>query len=298
LKNSKEVIFTEVRSLNIVVCVKTVPNTNEVKIDKKTNNLVRVGIPSIINPFDEHGIEEALRIREKFGGKVTAISMGIHQASETLEHCLRLGVDEAILLTDKALQGSDTLATGYALSVVISKKEFDLVICGAEAIDSCTGQVGPIIAENLGLPHFTYVKKIVINNKNITVYREVQGGLEILESKLPVVVCVVKGINELLSLPTHKTNRSVIVLNAEEAKLDKERIGIDGSSTRVINICTSTNRAKSYVEVDSSLSAAERIKFIINGGVVNRPNSKKLRGTASKLAKLLWECPCLQKYLT
>ena len=147
--------------MNIIICIKQVPETTEVRIDEKTNTLVREGVPSVINPFDMYALEEGLRIRERCGGKVTAISMGPPQAKEALREAISLGIDEAILLSDKAFAGSDTLATSYALSKTIGRiGNYHLIICGKQAIDGDTAQVGPEIAEVLDLPFVAYVRKI------------------------------------------------------------------------------------------------------------------------------------------
>ncbi|HKL42959.1 MAG TPA: electron transfer flavoprotein subunit beta/FixA family protein, partial [Clostridia bacterium] len=136
--------------MNIIVCIKQVPNTNEVKIDPKKGTLIREGVPSIINPEDKHGLEEAIRLKEKVGGKVTVLTMGPPQAKVALKEALAMGADEAILVSDRAFAGSDTLATSYVLSKAIEKiGVFDIIFCGRQAIDGDTAQVGPQIAENL-----------------------------------------------------------------------------------------------------------------------------------------------------
>lgn len=281
--------------MNIIVCIKQVPDTSEVKIDKNTNNLVREGIPSIMNPFDKNGIEEALKLKETYGGKVTVISMGPPQAAEVLEYSLGMGVDEAVLIGDRALGGSDTLATGYALSEIIKKMKYDLIICGVEAVDGCTGQVGPIIAENLDIPQLTYVRKLEINNNCVFVQRETREGYQHLKAKLPALVCVMKGINE--PRKPALTDKKVTVQNAKDAGLDVNKIGINGSPTRVAAIRMSDVRAKSYVSIDSSLSAEDRIKAIINGGIATKQKVNLFRGTPEELASILFNYPDLQKFL-
>ena len=147
--------------MNIIVCIKQVPDTSEIRIDPETNTLVREGVPSIINPFDMYAIEEALRIKEKFGGKVSVISMGPPQVEDALREAISLGADEAIQLCDRAFAGSDTLATSYILAKGIEKiGEFDLIICGKQAIDGDTAQVGPGISVHLNIPQIAYVRKI------------------------------------------------------------------------------------------------------------------------------------------
>lgn len=281
--------------MNIVVCIKQVPDTSEVKIDKRTNNLVREGVPSILNPYDQTGIEEALRLKETYGGKITAVSMGPPQAAEVLEYALGMGVDEAVLVTDRALGGSDTLATGYVLSEIIKAIKFDLIICGSEAIDGCTGQVGPIIAENLDIPQLTYVKRIEINDDRVYVYREIREGYQKLKAKLPALVCVLKDIND--PRKSVFTDRKVTVRTAKEAALDIEKIGIKGSPTRVAAIKMSEVRNKSYVSIDSSLSSEDRIKAIINGGISMKSKVKLLRGTSEELAGIILGDADFKKFL-
>ena len=147
--------------MNIIVLVKQVPDTSEVKINRETNTLVREGVPSIINPFDMFAIEEALRLREKHGGKVTAVTMGPPQAAEALREAVSYGVDEVVLLSDRAFAGADTWATSYAISQGVRKiGAYDLIIAGKQAIDGDTAQVGPETADMLGIPFIAYVRKI------------------------------------------------------------------------------------------------------------------------------------------
>src|SRR5512135_1505950 len=147
--------------MNIIVMIKQVPDTSEVKINRETNTLIREGVPSIINPFDMYAIEEALRLREQHGGKVTAVTMGPPQAAEALKEAVSLGVDDVVLLSDRAFAGADTWATSYAISMGIRKiGQYDLIIAGKQAIDGDTAQVGPETAEMLGLPFIAYIRKI------------------------------------------------------------------------------------------------------------------------------------------
>ena len=147
--------------MHAIVCIKQVPDTSEVKIDPERGTLIREGVPSIINPFDTYAIEEAVRLKERLGGKVTVISMGPPQAKEALKEALAMGCDEAILLSDRAFAGSDTWATAYTLSQAIRRLgAFDLILCGKQAIDGDTGQVGPGIARQLSINQLTYVFKI------------------------------------------------------------------------------------------------------------------------------------------
>ncbi|MCK4614965.1 MAG: electron transfer flavoprotein subunit beta/FixA family protein, partial [Thermoplasmata archaeon] len=153
--------------MNIIVCIKQVPDTTDVKIDQKTGTLIREGVPSIVNPDDKHAVEEALKLREKFGGSVTALSMGPPQAEDALREVSAMGVDEMILLSDRSFAGADTWATSYTLGEAVKKIGFDLVICGREAIDGDTAQIGPQLAEHLRVPQITYVRKVEVGDGKI-----------------------------------------------------------------------------------------------------------------------------------
>jgi electron transfer flavoprotein beta subunit len=228
--------------MNIVVCIKQVPGTTKVKIDLQTNTLVRQGIENIINPFDTYALEEAVRLKERYGGKVTAISMGPSQAESVLREAVSLGADEAILLSDSTFAGADTLATAYTISRAISKLEKpDLIICGRQTIDGDTGQVGPELAEMLGRPFVAYVSKIeAIDNGSMRVQRMIEDGHEVMEALLPAVITVVKEINtpRLPSLRGLARSRSAVipVWTAKELGVDKNMVGLSGSATRVIKI--------------------------------------------------------------
>jgi len=226
--------------LNIIVCVKQVPGTNEVKINKETNTIIREGVEAIINPFDEYAIEEGVRIKEKLGGKVTVISMGIPKVADLLRETIAVGVDEAVLLSDRAFAGADTLATSYALSMGIKALgEYDLIICGKQATDGDTAQVGPSLAEKLNIPHTTYVRKIEeIKEGYIRCQRLTDDGYEVIEMPLPAVITVVKEINEP-RLPSIKgklkaKKTEVRILTADDIGADKDRCGLKGSPTQVI----------------------------------------------------------------
>jgi electron transfer flavoprotein beta subunit len=186
--------------VKIVACVKQVPDTAEVKIDQETSTLALEGVENITNPFDEFAIEEALLIREKHGGEVHVITMGPPQAIDALRNALAMGVDQAYLLSDTAFAGADTLATGYTLTKAVEKiGDVDLVICGKQAIDGDTAQVGPGIATWLKIPQLTYVsrvREIVPEKKRIAVERMLEDGVEVVESSFPAVITVVKDINE------------------------------------------------------------------------------------------------------
>ncbi|MCX5714152.1 MAG: electron transfer flavoprotein subunit beta/FixA family protein, partial [Candidatus Omnitrophica bacterium] len=184
--------------MNIVVCIKQVPETTQVRINPETNTLIREGVKSIINPFDMYAIEEAVRLKEKFGGKATVISMGPPQADAALREAISMGIDEGILVCDRAFAGSDTWATSYTLAGAIKKLgAFDLIICGKQASDGDTAQVGPGISTHLSSPQVTYVKKVEeATDKSMRLERMMEEGFEIIEAPLPLLITVVKEINE------------------------------------------------------------------------------------------------------
>jgi len=231
--------------LNIIVCIKQVPDTTEVKINPETGTLIREGVPSIINPFDTYAIEEGLRLKEQFGGKVTVISMGPPQAMEALKEAVAMGADEAILLSDKAFAGSDTWATAYTLSRAIKKcGGFDIILCGKQAIDGDTGQVGPGIARQLGISQLTYVfkiRKLDSESRAIVVERLLEEGREVVETTLPAVLTVVKDINQP-RYPTflgirRATKMQIPVWGAADLpETDSNKFGLKGSPTQVVRV--------------------------------------------------------------
>jgi electron transfer flavoprotein alpha/beta subunit len=231
--------------LKIVVCIKQVPDTTNVRINPETNTLMREGVDSIINPFDMYALEEGVRLRERYGGSVIALSMGPPQVEGALREAIALGVDEAVLLSDRAFAGADTLATAYTLAKGIRKiGKADVILMGRQAIDGDTGQVGPGVAENLALPHITEIRKIegVGEDKSIVVERLLEDGYVRLKTTLPVVLTVVKEINEP-RLPSLKGKMAakkaeIPVWGAADLELDPQRIGLTGSPTQVMKIFT------------------------------------------------------------
>jgi electron transfer flavoprotein beta subunit len=231
--------------LKIFVCIKQVPGVSEVRLDPKTNSLVREGIPSITNPFDKNAIELALSIKERYNAEVIAISMGPPQAEEVLREALAMGADSAFLLSDKSFAGADTLATSYTLALAIKKllkgskdKTNFLVILGAQAIDGDTGQVGPELAEELNIPQITYVQKFELIEKKILVERIFRmDEIVLIETGIPVLITVLKEINTprnpTMSGIVKAYKKEVKVFNAEELKPDKRKIGRQGSMTEV-----------------------------------------------------------------
>jgi electron transfer flavoprotein beta subunit len=185
--------------MKIIVCVKQVPDTNEVKIDPKKGTLIRDGVPSILNPDDANALEEALKIKDNNPDTpVTVVTMGPPQAKEMLQECIAMGADEAVLLSDRALGGSDTWATSNALAAGIKKiGEYDLIFTGRQAIDGDTAQVGPQLAEKLGLPQVTYVQEFEIKgDRHIRVKRALENGYEVIDTQMPCLLTTVKELNK------------------------------------------------------------------------------------------------------
>lgn len=234
--------------MNIVVCIKQVPDTQDIRINPETNTLMREGVQSIVNPFDMYAIEEALRIKEKLGGKVTVISMGPKQAEEALREAVSMGVDEMVLMSDRAFAGSDTWATSYTLAKGIQKVgKFDLIICGKQAIDGDTAQVGPGIAATLDIPQVTYVKKTEeIKEGAARFERMTEEGYEVIETPLPCLITVVKEIN-IPRLPSLKgkiraKQAPVVTLTAKDIDANPDQLGLKGSPTVVKKVFTPPKR--------------------------------------------------------
>jgi electron transfer flavoprotein beta subunit len=239
--------------MNIVVCLKQVPGTTEVKINPQTNTLIRQGIQNIINPFDTYALEEGVRLKEKYGGKVTAVSMGPPQAVDMLKEAISLGVDDAVLLSDVAFAGADTWATAYTLAGAIKKiGQVDLIICGRQSTDGDTAQVGPEMAEMLNIPFVAYVGQVEeLLHGEIRLKRMIEEGYEVIQSPLPLVITVTKEINvpRLPSLRGIMKSRSakIPVWTVQDLGLDPGKVGLNGSYTRVIKIFTPRREKKAEI---------------------------------------------------
>jgi len=241
--------------MKIVVCIKQVPATNDAKIDPETKRIIREGMKAILNPFDTYAVEEAVLLKEKFGGEIIALSMGPEKAELSLREAISVGVDRAVLLNDRAFGGSDTWATSYALSSAIKKiGDVDLVICGKQAIDGDTAQVGPGIAAHLDWLQATYVMEVVdTSNSSITVKRMHEDGYDICELQLPAVITVVKDINTP-RVPNLKgrlaANKCEIqVWKPEDIGADIDKIGLNGSPTRVVKTQQPAPRHSSTIKI-------------------------------------------------
>lgn len=249
--------------MKIIVCAKQVPDTNEVKIDPISNNLLRDSAPSIMNPDDTHALEEALIIKDKIPGThITVISMGPPQAKEMLEECLALGADEAVLISDRALIGSDTWVTSNVLAAGIKKiGSFDLILTGRQAIDGDTAQVGPQLAEKLGLPQATYVQELAIDENIFTVKRALEDGFEMIKVRKPCLLTVTKELNK----PRYMTIQGIYQVRNKEIKLwsikdidiDPSEVGLEASPTKVIESYVPQVKGKGLlIEADSATEKA------------------------------------------
>ena len=260
--------------MNIVVCIKQVPNTNEVKLDPVTGTLIREGVPSIINPDDKAGLEAALRLKDAEGAHVTVLTMGPPQADAALREALAMGADEAILVTDRAFGGADTLATSTTIAAAMKTLDFDLIITCRQAIDGDTAQVGPQIAEHLGIPNVSYAEEIKVEGNSLVVKRQYEDRYHTIKVQMP---CLITALSEL-NQPRYMTpggifdayrEKEVKVITRADLTVDDTSIGLKGSPTRVWQTFTkSLKAAGTLVQLDAEDSAEYMLdrlkeKFII-----------------------------------
>jgi len=228
--------------MKIIVTVKQVPDTAEVRIDAKTNSLVREGVPSILNPEDRNAVETALMLKDRHGGRVTAVTMGPPQAEAVLEEVIAMGVDEGILLSDRAFAGSDTLITAFSLSRAVMKiGEFDLILCGRQAIDGDTAQVGPQLAGFLGLPQVTYLEEIHIEDGDAVIKRSLEDWSEKVRVRLPALATVLSDVNRprypsLYYVENACDGSRIRHWQAEDLKIPEAMLGLSASPTGVNRI--------------------------------------------------------------
>ncbi|MDD2527923.1 MAG: electron transfer flavoprotein subunit beta/FixA family protein [Lentimicrobiaceae bacterium] len=224
--------------MKIIVCAKQVPDTTEIKINPQTGTLIREGVASIMNPDDKGGLELALQLKEQYDAHITIITMGPPQADAILREAFALGVDRAILLTDRKFAGADTLATSNALAGALRNLEYDLIIAGRQAIDGDTAQVGPQIAELLDLPQVTYVEGLKYDgDKALTIRRQTEEGYQLLETEMPCLITVLASGYEARYMPARGIveayGREVEIWGFDNIAVDESRLGLKGSPTRV-----------------------------------------------------------------
>lgn len=234
--------------LHIVACIKQVPDTKIIKMNPKTKTMDRRTAPAILNPYDTHAVEEAVRLRKRYGGTVSVLTMGPPPAVKAIKKCIEIGADEGYMISDRFFAGADTLATSYALTKALDKiskiKPIDLVICGKMTIDGDTGQVGPGIARRLDIPPLTSVKKVVEVNKeenHIVVHRKLEDGYEVIQSSLPCLLSVEKEINEVPHSPFPNMIKAARyephIWSSEDLEdVDRKKLGLKGSPTIVAKV--------------------------------------------------------------
>ncbi|SFU64399.1 electron transfer flavoprotein subunit beta/FixA family protein [Alicyclobacillus macrosporangiidus] len=260
--------------LHLVVCIKQVPDSREIRIDPKTNTLIRQGVPAIVNYYDLHGLEEALRIKDRHGARVTVVTMGPPSADKALKQCIAMGADEGVLVSDRAFAGADTLATSYVVAMTIRKAEeewgpVDIVFCGKQTLDGDTGQVGPGVACRLDLEQLTYVEKVEhldLERREIIVHRHLEDGVERVRAKLPVLITALAELNEprRASLPgvlRAARYKPMVWTTNDFPDLDRSKIGLRGSPTIVAKTWVPEPRKVNteYIPADPPEAAAEAL---------------------------------------
>jgi len=255
--------------MRIVVCIKHVPDTAEVRIDQERGTLIREGVPGILNPLDAHAVEAAVRLKDELSARTTALTMGPPQAEEALREALAHGCDEGVLLTDPAFAGADTLSTSYTLACAIRQMgDVDLVLCGKQAIDGDTAQVGPGIAAHLGWPQLTYARRITsLGGGTIEVERMTDYGNETIRAKLPAVVTALKDLNvpRLPSLVSRMSARRAEIQRRGAGDVEGERsmFGLDGSPTHVVRVFTPPPRGECAIfDGEPEQAAADLIRAL------------------------------------
>ncbi|UCB45899.1 MAG: electron transfer flavoprotein subunit beta/FixA family protein [Spirochaetota bacterium] len=263
--------------LEILVCMKQVPDTQKVKIDPERGTLIRKGVPSIMNPFDESALELALEIKEAVGGRITVLSMGIPDAECILRDSLTLGAEKAYLLTKGDFAGADTLATSYTISRAIKTiGKYDLLLFGKQAIDGDTAQVGPEVSAYLDLPVVTFVSDVIkVEKRSVVVERMIDNGKQVIKAPIPSVLTVVKA-RQRLRIPTidgivSSFERNVVRLGPDDIGADIKRCGLKGSPTRVKKIFSPEGKGStSYIEGNLEQMSAEFIDVLKHKGLYRR----------------------------
>jgi electron transfer flavoprotein beta subunit len=270
--------------MEMIVCVKQVPNTTEIQMDPRTKTLIREGVASIVNPFDLVALEEALRIKREVGGRITVLSMGPPQAISALKECLARGADRAILLSDQIFAGSDTLATSYTISLAIrtSKLPYDIIFCGLQAIDGDTGQVGPGLAEFLNLPVLPNAVEVRVDEeaRSVTIHRKIEEGIEVLRAKLPVLIIADRDLAKPGNLRDDHLKRieedAVEIYDFNKLGGTSSDYGLEGSATEVIWI--GSPKPIGYLKIDPDLPYQERIRLTLTAGLESKSSKQIVEG--------------------
>ena len=262
--------------MKIVVCIKQVPDTTEVKLDPVTGTLIRDGVPSILNHDDANALEEALMIKDKFDDvHITVITMGPPQASDLLFECIAKGADEGILVSDRAVGGSDTWATSNTLEAAVRKwvkenGDYDLIFTGRQAIDGDTAQVGPQLAEKLGLPQVSYVEEFEISDdrKSVTVKRQLEDGYELIEVQLPCLLTTIKELNtpRYMKIAGIYGDKDIKTWNARDIEVDLTKVGLEASPTNVFRSFTPAPKEPGIkIKGDSEKELAKNLLINLKG---------------------------------
>ena len=259
-------------AFKILVCAKPVPDTNVIKINPKTGTLIRDGVPSILNPDDANALEEALKIKDKHPDThITVVTMGPPQANDLLFECIAMGADEGLLVSDRAVGGSDTWATSNTLEAAIKKiGDFDLIFAGRQAIDGDTAQVGPQIAEKLDLPQVTYVEEFEINDEltEVTVRRQLEDGYELIKVKTPCMLTTIKELNEprYMNMKGIFGEKKMTTWNAKDIEVDLTKVGLEASPTNVFRSFTPAPKGKGItLEGDTEKEIADKLLVNLKG---------------------------------
>lgn len=249
--------------MNIVVCVKQVPETTAKKDLGPDSRINRGQLEGVINPFDEYAIEEALRLKESQGGEVTIVTMGLPSAEDTLRKALAMGADRGVLITDDALAGSDSWSTAVVLAAALKRLEYDLILTGMESTDARTGLVPAALAEKLDLPALTYASQVTVDGGSARVNRQISGGYQEVTASLPALVSVVKGVNE----PRYPSLKGIMAakrkeiqkLSVQDLGLDGGSVGLQGSKTQVLEATPRPEKVAGNVVKPNSAEEAARI---------------------------------------
>jgi electron transfer flavoprotein beta subunit len=269
---SEEMVMTR-----ILVCVKQAIDVSQVKVDTATRRLITVDAPKKISDFDKNALEEAVRIKEKSGGEIITITAGSEDAKMTMKEALAMGADKSYIVADPAFEGSDTLATSYILAEAVKKLgAFDLILCGEASVDSFSAQVGPRLADRLGLPLITYVKKLTLEGDTVTVERSLEDSYETVKAKTPVLLTVTKELNEpripnLMSI-MKAAKKEVVIWKAADLNIPNEKVGESGSAVRTVSVLApKVERKKTVIKGETPAETAEKLaKALIQEGVIKR----------------------------
>jgi len=263
--------------VRIIVCVKQAIDVSQIKVDTATRRLITIDAPKKISDFDKNALEEAIRLKEKFGGEIVTVTVGPEDAKTTIREALAMGADKAYVISDPVFEGSDTLAISYILAEAVKKLgSFDLIMCGEASVDSFSAQVGPRLAERLNIPIITYVKKLTLEDDTVTVERNLEDSYETIKAKTPLLLTVTKELNEpripSLMAIMKASKKEVVVWKATDLNISKEKVGELGSAIRVVSVLApKVERKKIVIKGETPTETAEKLaKALIQEGVIKR----------------------------